>query len=218
LGGIVVAEVLLVMNATVMRRCLKTVLTLAALSLAACTSQKPYHPTLGFNHIKNVTPIMNLDAMAEEYGLEKELQRLPGDQSVKAVQQEQQHLMDRFRQEQQHLMDKFIAGFDNSKECDGITSYLKTDENPDFTIQITVGHDAFNGAESWTWTLSRPGDPSYKAYGTGWTRNPDAKMVLPLSNAELTAKDVCITAWNEIDPDHFKKPLNRVSIAPSVES
>jgi len=178
---------------------------LLALSLAACTSQKPI-PTLGFNHIKDVTPLMDLDAMAEEHRLEKELQKLPGDQSVQALQQQQQYLMDKFRQQQQHLMDKFIAGFENSQECLGITSYLKTDEKPEFTVKITVGHDVFTGADLWTWILNRPADASYKAYGTGWRRVADTKMLLPVSNAKLTAMDVCMTIWDNVDPYHFKKP------------
>src|SRR6267142_1185859 len=71
-------------------------------------------PTLGFNHIKDVPPIMDSDALLEEGRLEKEL---PGNQLVH----------DKRAMHEMTLMNDFVEGFKNSKECNGITFYLKTD-------------------------------------------------------------------------------------------
>jgi hypothetical protein len=190
--------------------CMKTVLTLVvAFSLAvlvhAQTSQTPKPaaaaekqqaakkdpPTLGFNHIKDVPPIMDADAMTEEQKLEKEL---PGNERVH----------DKRAIHETILLNEFVEGFKNSKECNGITFYLKTDKKPDFTVQITVfGHDDPNfGGQSWAWILGYPADPdssaNNKAHGLGGMGTQ--------STAKLTARDVCMTIWDDIDLNHFKKP------------
>src|SRR5262252_10792304 len=71
-------------------------------------------PTLGFTHIKDVSPIMDSDAMHEEWELKK---KLPGNEFVH----------DKTAVHEGILMNEFIEGFKNSKECNGITFYLKTD-------------------------------------------------------------------------------------------
>jgi hypothetical protein len=86
-------------------------------------------PTLGFNHIKDVSPITDDDAIHEEWRLEKEL---PGNQLVHEKRAMHETI----------LMGEFVDGFKNSKECNGVTFYLKTDKKPDFVVQINVtGHD-----------------------------------------------------------------------------
>ena len=30
------------------------------------------------------------------------------------------------------------------------------------------------------------------------------------SNAKLTARDVCMTVWDDVDPNHFKKPGGKI--------
>jgi hypothetical protein len=104
-------------------------------------------------------------------------------------------------------MNEFMEGFKNSRECHGITFYLKTDKRPDFTIQISVmGHDDPKlNEQTWTWILSWPGDPGSadgKAHGMGGMGNQ--------STAKLTAKDVCMTVWDDVDPNHFKKPGGKI--------
>lgn len=151
-------------------------------------------PTLGFNHIKDVPPIIDEDAMLEEHRLEKEL---PGNQLVH----------DKRAMHETVLMNEFMEGFKNSRECHGITFYLKTDKRPDFTIQISVmGHDDPKLSEqTWTWILSWPGDPGSadgKAHGMGGMGNQ--------STAKLSAKDVCMTVWDDVDPNHFKKPGGKI--------
>lgn len=151
-------------------------------------------PTLGFNHIKDVSPITDDDAIHEEWKLEKEL---PGNQFVH----------DKRAMHETILMNEFIEGFKNSKECNGITFYLKTDKRSDFTVQISVmGHDDPKlGGQTWTWILGWPGDPGStdgKAHGMGGMGNQ--------SNAKLTARDVCMTIWDDVDPNHFKKPGGKI--------
>jgi hypothetical protein len=151
-------------------------------------------PTLGFNHIKDVSAIADEDAFIEERRLEKEL---PGNEFVH----------DKRAMHEMSLMNEFMEGFKNSKECNGITFYLKTAKKPDFTVQIMVsGHDNPKASEqSWTWILGYPADPSpaeKSSHGVGG-------MGIQ-SNAKLTARDVCITVWDDIDPNHFKKPGGKI--------
>ncbi len=104
-------------------------------------------------------------------------------------------------------MNEFMEGFKNSKECSGITFYLKSDKKPDFTVQITVmGHDdpKLTG-QTWTWILGYPRDPGpadKSGHGMGG-------MGIQ-SNAKLTARDVCMTVWDDVDPNHFKKPGGKI--------
>src|SRR5438876_855832 len=96
-------------------------------------------PTLGFNHIKDIPPIIDSDALVEEGRLEKELPNNPLVHDKRAT-------------HETILMNEFMEGFKNSKECNGITFYLKTDKKPDFTVQISVmGHDDSKLSEQ-TWT------------------------------------------------------------------
>jgi hypothetical protein len=151
-------------------------------------------PTLGFNHIKDVPPIIDEDAMLDEHRLEKEL---PGNQFVH----------DKRAMHETILMNEFMEGFKNSKECNGITFYLKTDKKPNFTVQISVmGHDDPKlGEQTWTWILAWPGDPGSaegKAHGMGGMGNQ--------LTAKLAARDVCMTVWDDVDPNHFKKPGGKI--------
>jgi len=83
----------------------------------------------------------------------------------------------------------------------------RIDKKPDFTVQIMVsGHDDKKTSEqSWTWILSYLTDPSpadKASHGMGG-------MGIQ-SNAKLTARDVCMTVWDDIDPNHFKKPGGKI--------
>lgn len=151
-------------------------------------------PTLGFNHIKGASPILDMDALTEEQRLEKEL---PGNQFVHVKR----------AMHETFLLNEFIEGFKNSKECNGITLYLKTDKMPDFTVQIGVsGHDDPRlSQQSWTWILAYPGDSSpvdSKSHGMGGMGSQ--------STAKLTARDVCMTIWDDVDLNHFKKPGGKI--------
>jgi hypothetical protein len=151
-------------------------------------------PTLGFNHIKDISPITDDDARHEEWRLEKQL---PNNEFVH----------DKRAMHEASLMNDFLEGFKNSKECDGITFYLKSDKKPAFTVQINVtGHDATDASDqSWTWILGYPGDPGpqdSQSHGMGGMGNQ--------STATLTAKDVCLTIWDDLDPNHFKTPGGKI--------
>jgi len=151
-------------------------------------------PTLGFTHIKDVSPVLDSDAMHEEWELQK---KLPGNQFVH----------DKTAMHETVLMNEFVEGFKDSKECNGITFYLKSEKKPDFTVQISVmGHDSSqSGDQTWTWILAYPGDPSpvdKPSHGIGGMGNQ--------SNGKLTARDVCLTIWDDVDPNHFKKPGGKI--------
>jgi hypothetical protein len=68
------------------------------------------------------------------------------------------------------------------------------------------GHDDPKASEqSWTWILHYLSDPSpadKSGHGMGG-------MGIQ-SNAKLTARDVCMTVWDDIDPNHFKKPGGKI--------
>lgn len=151
-------------------------------------------PTLGFNRIKDVSPITDEDAYMEELRMKKQLPNNPLVQDKRAMQEAA-------------LMNEFMEGFKNSKECNGITFYLKTDKKPDFAVHIMVsGHDDPKaGEQSWTWMLGYLTDPSpaeSKSHGMGG-------MGIQ-STAKLTARDVCMTVWDDVDPNHFKKPGGKI--------
>ena len=151
-------------------------------------------PTIGFNHIKDVSPIADEDAFMEELRMKKELPDNPLVYEKRAM-------------HEAALMNEFMEGFKDSKECNGITFYLKTDKKPDFTVQISVmGHDDTKlGEESWTWILGYPADPSpadKPSHGMGGMGSQ--------STAKLTARDVCMTVWDDVDPNHFKKPGGKI--------
>ena len=74
-------------------------------------------PTLGFNHIKDVSPIADEDAFMEELRMKKELPDNPLIYEKRAM-------------HEAALMNEFMEGFKDSKECNGITFYLKTDKKP----------------------------------------------------------------------------------------
>lgn len=151
-------------------------------------------PTLGFNHLKDVPPIIDSDAMSEGQKLEKELPKNEFVHTKEAL-------------HETVLMNEFMEGFKNSKECNGITFYLKTDKKSDFTVQISVmGHDDPKVSEqTWTWVLGWPGDP-----GTTDSKSHGFGGMGTQTTAKLTARDVCMTVWDDVDPNHFKKPGGRI--------
>jgi hypothetical protein len=151
-------------------------------------------PTLGFIRIKDASSLTDEDAYMEELKLEKQL---PGNEFVH----------DKRAMHEAALMNEFMEGFKNSKECNGITFYLKTDKKPDFEAQIMVsGHDNKPVKEqTWSWILYHLIDPSpadKPGHGMGG-------MGIQ-SNAKLTARDVCMTVWDDVDPNHFKKPGGKI--------
>jgi hypothetical protein len=96
------------------------------------------------------------------------------------------------------LMHDFLDGFREAKECEGITFYLKKDTVPDYAAQITVNnHDKPGAEQEWIWMLS---DTKKKELGGLGNQ----------SSAKLTARDVCMTVWENIDPNHYKKPGGKI--------
>jgi hypothetical protein len=157
-------------------------------------SAKKDPPTLGFNRIKDVSPVTDEDAFMDESRMKKELPNNP-------------LIYDKRVMHEAGLMNEFMEGFKNSKECNGITFYLKTEKKPDFTVQIMVsGHDdKKTGEQTWTWILGYPADPSpadKASHGMGGMGSQ--------STAKLTARDVCMTVWDDVDPNHFKKPGGKI--------
>ncbi len=152
--------------------------------------QSAHTPTLGLGLRKDVSAVLDEDALAEETALEK---KLPGNEFVK----------DKRAFHEAAMLNQFVEAFKNNKACHGIVLYLKdTSKKPDFRVSIGVSsHDKHPDDQTWTWMLGYPGDPSpanSSSHGMGGLGNQ--------SNATLTARDVCLTIWDDIDPNHFKKP------------
>lgn len=92
-------------------------------------------------------------------------------------------------------MHDFLDGFRESKECEGITFYLKKDTVPDCALQVGVrNHDKPGREQEWTWML----------YDTKTKKELGGLGIQ--SSAKLTARDVCMTVWENVDPNHYKKP------------
>jgi hypothetical protein len=146
-------------------------------------------PTLGFANIKDVSPIQDNDAVMQEAKLKKEL---PGNQMVESI-----RLM-----HEAALLHEFVEGFKDSKECNGITLYMKAkpDKVAEFTLQATVDNYGKPGVEqTWTWMIfdmqTKDGKTERGLAGLG-----------NQSTGKLTARDVCMTVWEDVDPNHYKKP------------
>lgn len=161
--------------------------------IGACQAQQPNSkskpstsaPSLAFNKLKDVSPIVDSDALVEENELKK---KLPDNQFVG----------DKRALHEVGLMHDFLDGFRGAKECEGITFYLKKDNVPDYAVQITVnGHDKPGAEQEWIWMLS---DTKKKELGGLGNQG----------SAKLTARDVCMTVWENVDPNHYKKPGGRI--------
>ena len=143
------------------------------------SSTTPTKTSLGFNQGKGVSGILDEDAYQEELEMAK---RSPGNESVYAGR----------AMREADLLRQFVEGFHDSKECSDISLYLKTDRKPEFTLTIVVsGRDKTPIDQAWTWAFS-------EAHGMGGFGMQ--------STAKLTARDICLTIWDNLDPNHFKKP------------
>ena len=169
-------------------RALLFILILTALCVASFPQQPPatpvrsrreMNPSLGFSKGKGASGILDEDAYQEELEAAK---RRPGNQSVASGR----------AMREADLLRQFAEGFQGSQECNGISLYLNTDRKPEFALTIIVsGGDKSPEDRSWTWAFSEPG-----GMGGFGIQN----------NARLTARDVCRTVWENLDPQHFKKP------------
>lgn len=157
-------------------------------------------PTLGFNTLKfkdgsHLDPVMDFDAWTEEQELKKQL---PGNQ----------FLGDKLGFHDMALMNEFLDAFKAVKECNGITLFIDETRHPDpdFTVRMQIsGHDDHPKDQTWTWMLAYPHDPSPKN-----TKDHGVGGLGVQSTAKLTARDVCLTVWDDVDPNHFKKGGGRV--------
>jgi hypothetical protein len=161
--------------------------------LGVCQAQQPNSksksstpaPSLGFSKIKDVSPITDSDALTEENELKK---KLPGNEFVGAKR----------ALHEGGLMHDFLDDFRGAKECEGITFYLKKATVPDYAVQITVNnHDKPGAEQEWIWMLF---DTKKKELGGLGNQ----------SSSKLTARDVCMTVWENVDPNHYKKPGGKI--------
>lgn len=150
-------------------------------------------PSLGFSKNKDISPVFDSDAYEEELQLEK---KLPGNRFV----------YDKRAMHEAALMNDFIDGFKNSKECRGITFTLKSDKKPDFVVQVSVeGHDRHPDDQSWIWLLGWLTEPKQQKSESHGMAGMGTQ-----SSALLAARDVCLTIWDDIDPNHFDKPGGKI--------
>lgn len=164
------------------------ILFLMAICVPSFPQQPPSMPvrsgaatnlSLGFNKGKGISVIVDEDACQEELETAK---RSPGNGLVSAGR----------AMREAHLLRQFAERFQDSRECDGISLYLKTDQKPEFTLTIVVsGRDTPPEDQTWTWAFSGP--RGMGGFGIQ-------------SNAKLTARDICLTVWENIDANHFKRP------------
>jgi hypothetical protein len=142
-------------------------------------------PTLGFAKAYGNSPVEDFDAREEEREAED---RLPSYNAPtnKRISHEKE------------LRKQFVAAFQNSKECSGITL---TDKKPEFIVGISVkGHDKTPQKQEWSAMLEWPGNPKYK--------KELHELVWVQSNATMTARYVCSNIWAHVDSTHLKSLLN----------
>jgi hypothetical protein len=158
-------------------------------------------PTLGFTRIKGASSVLDMDAYGEELDLEK---KLPGNEQVH----------DRRAVHEASLEGEFLEGFRDSKVCHDITFYMKGDKAPDFQLNISVlGHDIHPNHEKWTWMLFHRGPSNsgdVRAQGSVSNLSDALAGMGNQSSGKLTARDVCQTVWDDVYPNHFKKPGGKI--------
>ena len=173
-------------------RALLFILILTAICVPSFPQQPPAtpvrsdaatNPSLGFNKGKGVPGILDEDAYHDELEMTK---RFPGNELVPTGR----------AMREADLLRQFAEGFQDSRECNGISLYLKTDRKPEFTLTIVVsGREKSPQDQSWTWAFSEPGGMG------GFGIQSDAKQ---------TARDICLTVWDNIDVNHFKRPGGKI--------
>jgi len=179
---------------------------------ATAPTEQKVSPTLGFNSRKNVYSVFEPDRYARIMELEMNLPRREdwqvdlGDWSGEKMPVDWSRLkiqLDRALMEgsRRMLMQAFVDAFRDPEECKGITFYTGEGEKPAFTVQLSVtGVLSDNHQQTWGWWLRWPGDPgpaNRDGYGFGGTGTQ--------SSARLTARDVCLKIWDDVDPSHFSK-------------
>jgi len=180
-------------------------------------------PTLGFISRKNVYPVFQTDMYDMAMNENEIFRRLAqakrryelllndpnlGDRwdAQKELSQIETNLAEyaKIRQLRDSLMRNFLDAFRDSKECKGITFYTSEGQKPAFTVQLSVGGVLSNN-QTWGWWLRWPGDPSpahSDGHGFGGTGTQ--------SSARLTARDVCLKIWDDVDPSHSKTSGGRI--------
>ena len=93
---------------------------------------------------------------------------------------------------------EFLDIFKDSEECSGIIVYTGDKKTPpDFNVRLTVGtSDTPELEQEWLWTvLSAKRGRAGELRGTG-----------NQTSAALAVRDMCTTVWEDLDPNHYKKP------------
>ena len=96
------------------------------------------------------------------------------------------------------LSEEFLDIFKDSEECSGIIVYTGDKKTPpDFKVRLTVGtSDTPELEQEWLWTvLSAKRGRAGELRGTG-----------NQTSAALAVRDMCTTVWEDLDPNHYKKP------------
>jgi hypothetical protein len=155
-------------------------------------SSRLQRPTLGFAREKGVSPVSDSDAEAQEQNHKQD-----GAPDESARNSRKVH--------EAALFAEFLDGLRLVRDCSGIRVTVEPRNVPtDFLVLVRVwGHDSHPDNQSWSWIVSRPGVqlregiPSVGLGGMG-----------SAANANLAARDVCRTIWEDLDPNRLHRHVD----------
>ena len=93
------------------------------------------------------------------------------------------------------LHNKLVDALQGAIECDGIRLFLVQNKKSvaDFTLTVNVN---MKPSENWTWLLGHRAAGKEDQLGGMGTND----------TVQKTSADICKTIWDDIDPNHFKRP------------
>lgn len=94
--------------------------------------------------------------------------------------------------------DELLDIFKDSEECSGIAFYISEKKTPpDFRVRMTFNQDDVE--PEWLWTVldAKHGD------------NGELRGIGNQASATLAVRDMCVTVWEDVDPNHYKRPSSR---------
>jgi len=139
-------------------------------------------PTIGFAETTDGSAITDTDVFDEQKYVEE-----GGGDSANVKTKRAAH--------ETTLMREFMAGFNDTKECDGVVLIGKGDHKPGFSMQVFVdSHDTPGQKPVWNWVLRDLSKNKLMAHGQE-------------DSGKVAARDICLAVLKDANPNRIKTGL-----------